>query len=379
MKTYPLFKVHINKQLALDNLDSVLSSGFLNEGEQVQNFQEKISNFFQHPYTLALNSCTSALTLALRLSGVKPGDEVITTSMTCVATNMPICNLGGIPVWADIDKSTGNISPEEVSKLITKKTKAVMCVNWAGMPCELETLQNICDENNIKLIQDAAHSLGALYDGKHVCHHADFTCYSFQAIKHITCGDGGALVCKSADHYKKAKQLKWFGIDREASKNERGEWKGQRWDTDITDTGYKFYMNNISAAIGLSQIDYFDYIISSHQKNASIYDKEFKNNDLIYPLLFNSRSNPSYWVYSVLIHPEIDRDKTLEKLNEAGVKAATVHVPNHIYSCFKNSFKELPQTEYFGDHQIALPCGWWMTDEDTQNVVRLFYKILNQT
>ena len=375
---YPLFKVHIDKEQALKNLDEVLSSGFFNEGSQVLEFQEKLSDFFSHPNTVALNSCTAAITLALRLSGVNPGDEVITTSMTCVASNMPICNLSAKPVWADIDKNTGNINPKEIAKLITKKTKAVLCVNWAGLPCELEELQDICSNNNIKLIQDAAHSLGALYDNKHICHFADFTCYSFQAIKHATCGDGGALVCKNTDDFEQAKKLKWFGIDREASKNECGEWKGQRWDTDIADTGYKFYMNNIAAAIGLSQVPHLESIIAAHRQNALIYQDQFKENEFVTPLTINKSSNPSHWVYSVLVDPKINRNNVLEKLNKIGIKAATVHIPNHFYSCFKDSFTELPETEYFGNHQLALPCGWWMTEQDVYQVVSEFQKVINE-
>ena len=375
---YPLFKVHIDKKSALEKLDKVLSSGFINEGAEVLEFQNKLCEFFDHNNTLAVNSCTSAITLALKLSGVNPGDEVITTSMTCVASNMPICNVGGKIVWADIDRHTGNVNPREVEKLITEKTKAVLCVNWAGLPCELEKLQNICSKNNIKLIQDAAHSLGATYKNQHVCHFADYTCYSFQAIKHITCGDGGALVCKSLDDFELAKKLKWFGIDREASKNEKGEWKGQRWDTDIINTGYKFYMNNIAAAIGLSQVAHFNTIINKHRTNALIYENELKKQPLVTPLTIDESSNPSYWVYSILLDKKLNRDNILEKLNKLGIKAATVHIPNHFYSCFKDSIRDLPETEYFGDQQLSLPCGWWMEEDDILKVIDEFKNLINE-
>ena len=375
---YPMFKVHINKTLALKNLDKVLSSGFINEGEQVTELTQRFSEYFDHDQIVPLNSCTSAITLALKLSDVGPGDEVISTSMTCVASNTPIHNVGGKIVWADINQHTGNIDVEEVKKLITPKTKAVLCVNWAGLPCELEKLQTLCEENNIKLIQDAAHSFGSLYKEKQVCHFSDFTCYSLQAIKHITSGDGGILVCNNKEDYEKAKKLKWFGIDREATKDEKGEWKGQRWDVDVKEAGYKFHMNNISAAIGLSQIDFIDSIIMSHKNNAKIYAEEFKDNSFISPLTFPKNSTPSHWVYTVLLDPKIDRDYIIQYLNSEGIQAGLVHTPNHYYTCYKESNKSLPSTEYFSKHQISLPCGWWLSSYDVKLISQTFKNIVKE-
>ena len=372
---YPLFKVHVDKNLALRNLDKVLDSGFLNEGEEVIRLEEKFKKYFDHKNLLVVNSCTSALTLALKISGVGHGDEVLTTSMTCVATNMPICNLGANPVWVDIDKNTGNICHKKLKDLITKKTKALLCVNWAGYPCELELLHDFCKKNNIKLIQDAAHSFGATYRNRQVCHFSDFTCYSLQAIKHITSGDGGILTCNNPEDFARAKSLKWFGIDRESSKDDKGEWKGQRWDTDITEAGYKFHMNNVSAAIGLSQIPHLDWIISSHRKNALLYEGLLKENSLISFLTKKPESNPSYWVYTILLHSDIDRDKVLEELNKIGIGAGVVHIPNHHYSCFSENKKDLPDTDFFSKHQISLPCGWWLSSDD----IRQISKVLTQT
>jgi dTDP-4-amino-4,6-dideoxygalactose transaminase len=361
---YPMFKVHVDTKSALEHLEPVLNSGFINEGEQVTELTNKLSSYFNHDKVVLLNSCTSALTLALKISGVKPGDEVISTSMTCVASNTPIHNVGGKIIWADIDKNTGNISPDTVEKLITPKTKAVLCVNWAGLPCDLEKLYNLCKKYNIKLIQDAAHAFGSLYQGKQVCHFADFTCYSLQAIKHITSGDGGILVCNDEKDFNKAKQLKWFGIDREATKDEKGEWKGQRWEVDVKEAGYKFHMNNVTAAIGLSQIPHINNIIKSHTNNGLLYEKIFSNHKHIKPLIYPQKSTPSFWVYTVILSKHLNRDKIIEDLNAEGINAGLVHVPNHPYTCFKESLVDLPETEYFSKHQISLPCGWWLSKND---------------
>ena len=291
--------------------------------------------------------------------------------MTCVASNTPIHNLGAKIVWGDIDSKTGNIDPNNIEKLITNKTKAVLCVNWSGIPCELDQLRLICKKHNLKLIQDAAHSSGAEYNNKQIHHSADYTCYSLQAIKHVTSGDGGMLVINTNDlDFNRAKTLKWFGIDREATKDEKGEWKGQRWEVDIKEAGYKFHMNNISAAIGLSQISHIDKIVGNHISNGQRYKKLFSNNEHIKPLVYPPGSMPSFWVYTVMLSDHLDRDKIMEELNAEGINAGLVHVPNHPYTCFKESLTDLPETEYFSKHQISLPCGWWLSEDDINIIAK---------
>ena len=379
MIKYPLFKVHVDNKSALKELETVLLSGFLNEGEQVTKLTEYLINYLNHPNVVALNSCTSALTLALKLSDVQPGDEVITVSMTCVASNTPIHNLGAKIVWADINHKTGNIDPSKIEELITPKTKAILCVNWAGLPCDLKTLSEISKKYNVKLIQDAAHSFGAKYNNKQVCHYADYTCYSLQAIKHITTGDGGILVVNTDNKdFNRAKKLKWFGIDREATKDEKGEWKGQRWEADIEEAGYKFHMNNITAAIGISQFGKIENILNKHIENAKLYQEKFKNNELIKPLIFPENSEPTFWVYTIIIDKKIDTEKLIEILNSKSINAGLVHTPNHLYQCFKSEFKELNNTDYFYKHQISLPCGWWLEKNDIDFISETLIKTINE-
>lgn len=378
---YPIFKVHIDKEAALKELDKVLGSGFLNEGEQVTELTQKMSAYLDHPHVMLVNSCTSALTLALRLAGVKPGDSVISTAMTCVATNTPIHDVGAKIIWADIKKDTGNIDHQDVNRLLTKypHVKVVMAVDWAGMPCNFSALNQICKNHGAKLIQDAAHAFGAQYEfpNKHVCHSADYTCYSLQAIKHITCGDGGILVCKDKNDFERAKRLKWFGIDREASKDAKGEWKGQRWEVNIEEAGYKYHMNNVSAAIGLSQIDHIPFIVGQHYANGMIYNDLFMGNPLVTPL-YCSGGTPAYWVYTVLLDKDLNRDNILEQLNRAGIGAGVVHIPNHNYTCFDKSKTELPETEYFSKHQISLPCGWWLTAADVKHIAQTLETVIHE-
>ena len=258
-----------------------------------------------------------------------------------------------------------NFDLDLIEYKITSKTKGIFLSPVLGNPPDIDKLLDICEKHNIKLIQDAAHSMGAKFENKQTHHFAHYTCYSLQAIKHVTSGDGGLLVVNTNEKdFKRAKSLKWFGIDREASKDEKGEWKGQRWDMDVVEAGFKFHMNNISATIGLSQIPHIDSIVETHINNGLLYEDIFRDNKNVTPLIYPKDSLPSFWVYTVILSEHLDRDKIIEELNEEGIAAGLVHVPNHWYTCFKESLVELKKTEYFSSHQISLPCGWWLSEKD---------------
>ena len=379
---YPLFKVHIPTIDALNEIKTVFESGYINEGIQVSKFRELLSYYLNEQNLVLTNSCTSALTIALKVAGVNSDSEVISTPMTCVATNTPILNLGATVVWADIDPTSGSIDAQDVAEKITDRTRAIVYVDWAGNPAEIEKLHAIGKANGVKVIQDAAHGFGAKWDGKSVSKFADFTCYSFQAIKHLSTGDGGLLVCADVADFELAKKLKWFGYDRDATKDEKGEWKGQRWDADIKvgEVGYKFNMNNINAAIGISQMKHIDKIVNKHKINGSIYIEEFKDFELLTNLSLPSKAESAHWVFTVLTKlSEPNRNLLLEKLNLIGIEAGLVHLPNDIYSAFRSFNKTLPGVRTFSSSQISIPCGWWLEEEDcrfiAKNVKRLMYEL----
>lgn len=380
MKTFPLFKVHVQTEEALANIKAVFESGFINEGIQVTELTVALSKILNSEQLILTNSCTSALTLALHLAGVRPGDEVITTPMTCVATNTPIVATGAKIVWADIDPESGLIDVMSVANKITRNTRAVMAVTWAGTPPELAALQQLCKSYGIKLILDAAHAFSAWYGGArseqpiHMC--ADYTCYSFQAIKHFTTGDGGALICSSKEDYKRSKSLKWFGLDRDRAKDEKGNWKGQQWDVDIVEPGYKFNMNNVCAAIGLSQVDHINEIINKHRHNASLYQSYlgFDRSKHVKPLEIPRGAISSYWVYPMRV-VNGNRDELIAKLNAEGIMAGLVHVPNDTYTAFEGVKADLPGVREFARKQFNLPCGWWITPEDVLHIATRVKKL----
>jgi dTDP-4-amino-4,6-dideoxygalactose transaminase len=319
----------------------------------------------------------------LHLAGVGPGDDVVTTPMTCVATNTPIKARGANVVWADVDPDTGMMDPSTINNALTDKTKAVVFVAWAGNLGEVLRAQSFCASKGIPLILDAAHAFGAkasygnsnLEESYRVSDIVDYTCYSFQAIKHFTTGDGGALVIRDND--KRARRLRWFGLDRDAAKDEKGDWRGQQWDTDIVEAGYKFNMNNVAAAIGLSQIPHVQSILDAHKRNAHAYDVMFAGQSKILRPLQLSSTNPLWqwkfdsarWVYTIRTpHRDEKKLEIIERLNSFGIKAGLVHVPNDNYTCFASSKVDLPGVREFASTQFSIPCGWWLTDDDVRYI-----------
>jgi dTDP-4-amino-4,6-dideoxygalactose transaminase len=365
-KTIPLFKVHMPKQV-LGSLRKVLFSGFVNEGVQVINFEKALKKFIGNQSTIATNSCTSSITLALKIAGVGPGTEVITSPMTCVATNTPISNLFAKPVWCDINPLTGNIDPGQIEQKITPKTKAILCVDWIGIPADLDKIKVIGKKHGIKVIEDAAQGFGAEYKGKKIGNISDFTCFSFQAIKHINTGDGGALSFLDREDYERGKKLKWFGIDREATKDSAGNWKGSRWDCVISEAGYKFHMNNIDAAIGLEQVRHVGHILKIHRQNAKYYMDKLKDIPGISLPKIPDNVLPAWWVFMLFAER---RDALSRKLSEYGINTSLVHVRNDIYECFAKSKTILPNVTRFQERELCIPCGWWVSNEERNYIVK---------
>lgn len=316
----PLFTVNMPETVDKPLLD-VLHSGYITQGPKVEEFEKELKRIFGTPYALTVNSGTSALTLALRLADVGPDDEVITTPMTCSATNLPILSLGAKPVWADVDPRTGLLKPASVLAKITGKTKAIMVVDWGGAEPELEALAKIAHDFGIKLIEDSAHSFAALHT---LNSPADFVCFSLQAIKHITTGDGGVLLCNDRWSYERARRLRWFGISREA------ESLDSRIDEDIEEWGYKFHMNDLAATIGIEQLKLLPFIKRRHQEIATIYRHEIDPQFYIHPPIKNA-----YWLYTLLLPNSHQRDRFKVYMSEQGIQVSEVHRRNDRYKVFR--------------------------------------------
>lgn len=331
-------------------LEKTLLSGYIGQGSQVDKFEKKLKTFIGNPYVLTVNSGTSALQLALRLSNVRMGDEVISTPMTCTASNWPILAQGATIVWADIDPTTGNIDPISIAKRISKRTKAIMAVDWGGYPCDIKTIKNIAGD--IPVIEDAAHALGSVYQNKKVGTTADFTCFSFQAIKHLTTGDGGMVTVLSKKLYEKGKLLRWYGIDRDhRSQHERIE-------IDVVDWGYKFHMNDINATIGLENIKHIKSILLKHRDNAAFYKSALSKLNNITLLAEKKNYLSSYWLFTIRVKHV---HAFIQFMNDRNIMVSQVHRRNDSHPIVKRFTYPLPGVDEFTSEMVCIPVGWWVT------------------
>jgi len=354
-----LFKVHMPKNVGA-TIGEVFETGYVGEGVYSSLFERKLSDYIGNNFVSIVNSCTSALTLAYLMCGIKAGDEVITTPMTCTATNQPLLSLGAKIIFADVDPNTGNIDPDDVKRKITSKTKAVVGVHWGGQPFDIQSINEISKEFDISVVEDAAHALGAEYNDILIGNHSDFICFSFQAIKHITTGDGGAICTKSESYKEKIDKMRWFGINRNYK-------EGNRWEQDIEQHGYKFHMNNINASIGLLQLNYLPEIIRKHRNNGLYYDSNI-NNRKIKLLKRSEKSKSSFWIYSLLINDNPFQFK--KYMYEHGIEVDKVHIRNDYYSIFKPFVKEdLIGLNEFSSKLMNIPVGWWLSDLDRDYIV----------
>lgn len=358
-KNIPLFKVFMPESV-LEPLAKVLLSGYIGEGPKVKEFERQLGERFDNENVLTLNNGTAAIQLALRLSNVGYGDEVISTPMTCTATNEPILALGAKIIWADINPWTGNIDPADVAKKITPKTKAIICVHWGGYPCDLEELTAIAAEHGIKLIEDACHSFGSTYRNSPIGSHSDFACFSFQAIKHMTTVDGGALTCRSKNDCERGGLLRWYGIDRNANSQDL------RCEADIVEYGYKFHMNDVTAAIGLEQLKHVDETLEKHIQNAKQYDEAFKSLESVQSLRYEDDRLGAYWLYTIRVK---NRNLFTRHMKKAGITVSQVHARNDNHAIFKDFKADLRGVDEFINEQISIPVGWWLNQTDIEYIV----------
>lgn len=359
----PLLKVFMPKTVEKP-LMKTLTSGYIGEGPRVKEFEERFGKWLGTKNVLMLNCATSGLHLAYHLCITQPGDEIITTPMTSFPTNAPIVNIkGGKIVWADIDPLTGLISAEDIERKITRRTKAIVMVHWGGNPCDIDRINQIAKKYNVKTIEDAAHSIGTVYKGRHLGHDtSDFVIYSFQAIKHINTVDGGALICRNSKDYRRAKLLRWYGIDRD-KKSKSGD---LRCEQDVPEAGYKFHMNDVAATIGLEMMKYVDSIVRKHRENAKFYNQKLK---VVYaPESTNGKSG--YWLYTIHIDNG-RRDEFMGYMKQNGVMVSKVHARNDWHSAFKKFKSELPGVDKFYSTECCIPVGWWLTKKDLNKVVTL--------
>jgi len=348
----PLFYPYIPKEKILREIEDTLNGRWLGQGPKVNKFEQRFGEVFNYKYPLMVNSGTSALELAYHLIGLRSGDEVIVPILDCTAGQMGLKRLGVNIVFADIDDSL-NINPDDVEQKITSKTKAIVGVHLGGIPFNSK-LNEICKRHNIPLIVDAA---------QHFTHcEGDYICYSFQAIKHFTTCDGGMLVLSNEEEYKRAKLLRWFGIDREIKeKNNYQAWQRREMTFDVFEAGFKFQPTDIDASFGLAAIDDIDMIIQYRKELAELYVGNLPTQCI--PIC-----GGTYWLMGILAE---DRDNLAEYLTSNGVDNNLVHLRNDIYTLFGAERLNLPNMNRLEDKYLYLPLNTKVTKNDVLYICKL--------
>lgn len=353
---------HVSEK-SIELVNQVLRSRQLSEGAMVKQFEEQLTKRLGLRNPVAVNSGTSALHLGLVLAGVKPRDEVILPAQTFIATGMAVLMCGAIPVFADIDPMTGCICPEWVDKTIkghmtNGRVKAIICVDWGGHVCDLNEL------NGETLIEDAAHSFGATYQGHAVgdCF-STFTAFSFQSTKMLACGDGGALCCVDNDDYKEAKKRRWFGIDRSLPMSVCGE-----RDVEVDFIGYKYHMNDVAAAIGLGNLEDFPQRWFRRQEIARRYREELEGVKGIRLMRVEPDRTHAYYFFSLLADR---RDDLIKHLNYQASPYCCSMVCRRIdrHRVFGGIREELKGQKEFEEKHLALPVHDALTDMDVGMII----------
>lgn len=356
------YNVHISAS-SIKLAEKVLESTWISEGKMVRKFEEKLSSQLGIINPLTVNSGTAALHLGLAIAGIKPGDEVILPAQTFVATGFSILMQYAKPVFADIQLNTGNVDPNSIRSKITERTKAIMPVHWGGYPCDLAEINQIAKKCNLAVIEDAAHALGANYKGKPIGSISRFTAFSFQAIKHVTTGDGGALCCLQNEDCKSAKRRRWFSIDRDSSKSSI---LGER-QYDIKELGYKYHLNDIGAAIGLGNLIDFPKRLKKRQEIGNIYRNELANVPGLQLLEYKNDRTHTYWLFTIFVENRIE---FIKKLKSQGIPTSVVHQGIDHNSIFGGKKEELINQRKFDDKQIAIPIHEELTDDEIACIIK---------
>jgi len=357
----PLFKPKI-EEAGITRVVEALRSSWISEGRQVQAFEKTLCSQFAFPRALALNSGTAALHLALLALGIKAGDEVITTAQTFVATALAILYVGATPIFADLEAGGPNLDPEDIRRRITPKTKAILVVHYGGEPSDMDAILKIASEKSLKVIEDAAHALGAQYKSRPIGTLGDAAIFSFQAIKALTTGDGGLLVCRDEETHQRAYRLRWFGIDRANRKiSELGQ---PEWD--ITEIGYKYHMNDLAASLGLGQLESYAQALTRRSELDALYRKSLNAVPGLQMLKQTPGAQGACWLFTMLADRRLE---FVRALKSRGVEAAVWHRRIDHHPIFGGERPDLPRQEHFDSHQVSIPLRDSLSDSEVEKIL----------
>ncbi|KAA0966778.1 UDP-4-amino-4,6-dideoxy-N-acetyl-beta-L-altrosamine transaminase [Sporosarcina sp. ANT_H38] len=374
MKKRTSFISYGKQQIDEDDIAAVvetLRSPFLTQGPKVEEFEQVVANYVGAKYAVAFSNGTTALHGACYAAGIGDGDEVITTPITFAATSNAVLYCGGTPIFADIDERTYNIDPLEIEKKITSKTKAIMPVDFTGQPVDIDTIMNIAEVHNLVVIQDGAHSLGADYKRRKVGSQAHMTMFSFHPVKPITTGEGGIITTNSEEYFEKLKLFRSHGISKTPYAEEQGDWYYE-----MTELGYNYRMNDIQAALGLSQMRKIDGFIQRRREIAALYNEKLAEvPGIILPKQL--AGNDSGWhLYMIQLNSEElmkSRKDVFDEMRALNIGVHVHYIPVYWHPYYQGLGYDrglCPRAEKWYEQAMTLPVFAGMTDKDVLFIVR---------
>lgn len=328
-------------------------NGWVGLGPKTDEFEREFSKFVRVPYAVGVNSATAALNLALKLADVE-GGEVITTPMTFVSSNHAILYNGGIPVFSDIEADTLNIDPTCIRKLISNNTRAIVVVHYGGHSCDMEQILDIASTRGIPVVEDCAHACGGMYKDRMLGSMGKYGCFSFHAVKNLATGDGGMITVHSVEDDTRLRKLRWLGISKDTWI--RSEHNCYSWEYDISEVGYKCHMNDITAAIGLVQLDKLSKSNSIRRQLAERYSCILSSVEQIELPVQKSYAKSAFHNYVIKVRNPEDRNPLIEHLKLRGVSTGVHYYPNHLYGIYSKYVHEsLPVVERIWRKLITIP------------------------
>lgn len=374
-KRIPLFDTFLD-ETEVAAVAAVIRSGWLSQGEKVEEFEREFCTLIGSKYAVAVSSCTAALHLSLIAAGVSATDEVITTPLTFIATINSILHQRAKPVFADISPRTLNIDPARIQEKITERTRAIIPVHYAGLPADMKAINRISRRHNLAVIEDAAHALGAQYYEKLAGNLGDYGCFSFYPGKNITTGEGGMIALNDEQKAEQIRRLRCHGMTSTAFRRDRS----YIWEYDIDGIGYNYRMTEIEAALGIVQLSKIAGIIKKRRRNAEVLSNMFEDVEQITPQYVAENTTSAYYFYPIVVE-RTPRDKVLAFLRRKGIMAAAHYRPAYLFQPHRDllGLKEghCPISEDIYNRIISLPCHQGLDEDDMSDIAEQVIQALD--
>jgi len=366
MERIPVFAPSIGEDTK-KHLEDALNVGWLGMGASTKEFEDRISEFLnlKDRFVVTTNTGTSALHIALRVANIGPGDEVITPSFNYVADHQAIKMTGADVVMCDVKEDNLGMDYEKAEKLITDKTKAIIPLHFAGIPCNQKEIFEMAEKYDLRVIEDAMHAFGTTINNKKIGSYGDITCFSFDPVKIITSIDGGCVVVNTKEEAERLQKLRLLGVDKDTTERYKNK---RAWDYDVTSEGYRYHLTNIMASVGISQIKKINTFITNRQKICQEYNQAFKEiNSVKIPQ--SDFSNVSPFIYSLRILKD-KRDDLIKHLNNLEIDVGIHFIPVHKHKYFSNSrFGDMAVTEQIVKEVLTLPLHSNMKTNHIQRII----------